>query len=115
MDALYNRNGQVAAWLDRVAGEIVDLSGQHKAFVDGDSVYDYSGNHVGWWQDDHIRDGSGAVALFCRTAQNVGVYLPYLAYGPYQPYKAFSPFKPFKAFKPFRPYNRGAWASRDVI
>ncbi len=111
MDALYNRHGQVAAWLDRVECQIVDLSGKHVAFVDGDSVYDYSGSHVGWWRKDHIRDSRGAVGLYTSSSANLGVTKPYLAYAPFPPLKAFAPFKPFKAFKPFRPYDQWSWSS----
>lgn len=113
MDALYNRRGQVAAWLDRVAGEIVDLTGQHLAFVDDDSVYDYSGNHIGWWQNDHVRDSRGAVGFFTRHANSMGIYRPFLGFEPFQPYKAYSPYRPYKRFKPFRPFDMNGWSSES--
>jgi len=49
MEALYGRTGQVHAWLDTDSGNILDLRGQHTAFVDGNSVYDWTGRHIGWW------------------------------------------------------------------
>jgi hypothetical protein len=110
MTALYDDSGSVAAWLHE-SGRIYDLDGQNLAFVDGDSVYDWSGNHIGWWQDGHIRDSVGAVAYFTTEAKNLGVFTPFRGFSPFQPFLAFTPFKPFLATKPFRPFNMAAWSS----
>jgi hypothetical protein len=115
MDALYDKSGKVTAWYDRPNGDIVDLSGRHIAFVDGDSVYNYSGSHVGWWQNGHIRDSSGAVAVFTKGASGLGLYPPYLSYPPYQPYKSFRPYRPFKAFKPYKPYLTSNWSTKKLF
>jgi hypothetical protein len=115
MDALHDKSGNVVAWYDRPNGDIVDLSGNHIAFVDEDSVYNYSGAHIGWWQSDHVRDSQGSVSVFTKNATGLGIYAPYLSYEPYQPYKAFRPFRPFKSFKPFKPYLNGSWSSKNIF
>src|SRR5437868_11485757 len=64
MQPLHDRTGQVYAWLDIKTEHILDLGGRPIAFIVGDSVYDWSGRHIGWWQDGHMRDNGGAVVVF---------------------------------------------------
>jgi|ERR1700683_5805470 len=111
MDALFNQSGGVYAWLDTATGNIVSLSGQHLAFIDGDSVYNWQGQHIGWWQDGHIRDRVGAVALFTDVAGSLGVVKPVRAVKPVQPGKAVSPVRPVKAVKPVRSVKQLAWST----
>jgi len=102
MEALYDSSGRVYAWLDE-GGRILGLGGNHLAFIEGDSVYDWHGQHVGWWGNGHIRDNAGAVAVFSGDADNLGVVKPVKAVKPVQPVKAVAPVKPVKAVKPVRP------------
>jgi hypothetical protein len=111
MEALYAQTGQVHAWLDTGTGRILSLSGQHVAFIDRDSVYDWHGRHIGWWHDDHIRDSAGAVAVFTANAGNIGVVKPVKAVKPIQPVKAVAPVKPIKSIKPVRPVRQLSWSS----
>jgi hypothetical protein len=112
MEALYNRNGQVYAWLDSSDGRIFDLRGRNLAFVDGDSVWDWKGKHIAWWRGDHIRDRNGAIALFTGDAENLGVFKPFLAFKPFEPFQQFAPFKPFLEFKPFARFDQWTWSSK---
>lgn len=111
MEALYDKSGRVFAWLDE-RGRIIGLRGNHLAFIDGDSVYNWRGQHVGWWQDGHIRDNSGAVAVFTADASNLGVVKPVKGVKPVKPVKAVPPVKPVKAVKPIRPIKRLSWAQK---
>ena len=112
MEALYDSSGGVYAWLDE-RGRIIGLRGDHLAFIDGDSVYNWRGQHVGWWRDGHIRDSSGAVAVFTAGATNLGVVKPVKAVKPVKPVKAVAPVKPVKAVKPVRPVKQLSW-SRNI-
>ena len=56
--------------------KIYGLNGANLAFIVDDSVYSWNGAHIGWWQDGHIRDRSGAVALFTVDAEYLGVARP---------------------------------------
>ena len=112
MDALYQSTGAVYAWLDQSSGRILDLRGQNLAFVDGDSVYAWSGQHIGWWGDGHIRDHSGAVAVFTAGATKLGVVPPVKAVKPVQPVKSVVPVRPVKSVKPVRPIRQLTWAGR---
>lgn len=101
MEALYDGSGAVYAWLHET-GKIYSLDGENLAFVDNDSVYDWSGNHIGWWQNGHIRDHRGAVALYTADAQGLGVMRSLRQLRPLQPLRQLSPLKPMKAMKPLR-------------
>ncbi|MDN7865052.1 hypothetical protein QZM19_16810 [Burkholderia multivorans] len=112
MLALYQKNGAVYAWLDETSGRILDLRGKNLAFVDGDSVYGWNGRHIGWWQDGHIRDQNGAVAMFTDVASNLGVVAPVKAVRPVQPIKSIAPIRPVKSVKPIRPVRQLSWAAK---
>jgi hypothetical protein len=111
MEALYDQTGAVYAWLHE-NGRIYGLGGDNLAFVDGNSVFDWGGAHVGWWQDGHIRDSFGAVALFTAEAQSLGVLRPMREMRPLRPLRALSPMKPMKSMKPARPMKQSVWSGR---
>jgi hypothetical protein len=110
MEALYDPLGEVYAWLDERASRIVDRRGQHVAVIRGDRVHDYQGRHLGWWDSDHFRDRSGAVALFKQGARGMGVIPPIPALPPIPPLPALAPLAALPALPPLRPLNRMAWA-----
>jgi hypothetical protein len=112
MTTLYEQHGKVYAWLDLESGRIYGLNGQNLAFIDDDSVYDWRGKHVGWWQEDHIRDRQGAVALFMRNAGSIGVVKPVCSVAPVRPVKAVAPVRPVKSVRPVRPVRKLAWSAR---
>jgi hypothetical protein len=58
MKALYDRHGQVYAWLQKATGLVMDRQGRHVALIRGGNVHDYQGRHLGWWDGDHVRDRS---------------------------------------------------------
>lgn len=93
LEALYGKSGKVHAWLDISNGNILDLNGQHLAFIAGDSVYDWDGRHIGWWLSGSIRDRTNAAAFFTKDAGSIGV------------------LKPLKALKPLKPLKRMAWST----
>lgn len=109
MEALYDQRGSVYAWL-HLNGHICGLEGENLAFVDGDSVYDWYGKHVGWWQDGYIRDDNGAIAMFTEEAKNLGFTMPMLQHRPPHPIKPLSPHKPVESLKPSKPKRLVAWS-----
>jgi hypothetical protein len=111
MTALYDQSGAAYAWLHK-SGKIYDLAGQNLAFIEGDSIYSWSGDHIGWWQDGHGRDSHGAVAFFTANATNLDVLTPFRQFAPFKPFTTFAPFKPFLAAKPFRSSQMSAWSNK---
>ena len=112
LEALYNQSGDVYAWLDMSRRDIVDRRGKPLAFIDGDSVYNQQGRHIGWWQNWHIRDGSGAVVLFTKLATSLGVARPAEATRPAQPVIVIAP-PPHRTpgFRPLRPPAASTWST----
>jgi hypothetical protein len=111
MEALYSKTGKVYAWLDISNGNILNLRGEHIAFVHGNSVFDWNGRHKGWWIDGCIRDATNAAAYFTSDAGSIGVVKPVKAVKPAQPVKKVAPVRPVKHVKPVRPVKRLAWSS----
>ena len=105
-EPLHARSGEVYAWLDRGTGRIIGVRGAHLAFINGDGVYNWRGQHVGWWHDDHIRDQAGRVALFLRRAKGLGPVLPRIAPAPRKPDCLEGPAKaePISAWTPAAPF-----------
>jgi hypothetical protein len=110
MKALYDRHGQVYAWLDKSTGRVMDRGGQHVALIRGDNVYDYHGRHLGWWDGDHFRDQRGAVALCQSGARGLGVVPPLPALPPLPPLAALPPLPSLPELPPLRPLNLLGWA-----
>ena len=85
MDPLFDRSGQVYGWLDMSAGRIMDRRGRHVALIRDGKVHDYRGKHLGWWDGDHFRDRTGAVAVYERGASGLGFLAPLPALPPIPP------------------------------
>lgn len=111
MEPLYDQNGRVHAWLQEDTARVINLRGQHVAFLRDDNVYDWSGNHLGWWVDGHMRDHRGSVVVFTRDATNLFVGKPGLAGIPGMPGIAGVPGTPGLAGVPGKPGWSGSWTS----
>ena len=110
MEPLYERSGEVYAWLEVESGRIINLRGKHVAFLGGDSIYSWSGRHLAWWRGDHARDHDGRVVVFTRKARGLGPVLPALGSMPPRPTLAAAPPKPARASKPGEPGASKSWA-----
>ena len=111
MEALYDQRGRVHAWLDFDRDNILDLRGKHLAFIADDSVYNWRGQHIGWWIDGCVRDPSNAAAYFIADAGSIGVVKPVKAVRPVQPVKAVPPVRPVKQVKPVKPVKKLTWSA----
>jgi len=111
LEPLYNETGDVYAWLDVPRHDIVDRRGKLLAFIDGDSVYNQRGQHIGWWQNWHIRDASGAVALFTKLATSLGVTKPAASARPRQPVIVITAARRMPGFRPLRPPAASVWST----
>jgi hypothetical protein len=111
MEPLYGDGGQVFGWIDLPSGRIINRDGQHAAFVIGEDIYNWHGQHVAWWLRNHVRDHAGRVALFLRGAGGLGIALPALAATPAGPAIAAVPARPALAATPARAAFSAAWAN----
>ncbi len=85
MEPLYDRQGRVRAWLQEEHGRIISLQGCHLASIEGHSVYDRFGQHIGWWKNGHMRNSRGAVVVWAADAFGLGVIRPPLLPPPAEP------------------------------
>lgn len=85
-------------------------SGEAVAYLEEESVYSYSGKHLGWFIDGWILDNEGRCVFFTDDA--IG--------GPINPVKRPEPFREpgestppreVKEMKPPRPMKTRAWSS----
>lgn len=63
---LYDRQGRAVAWFDdeQENPAIYLYSGRPVAWISDESVYAYSGAHLGWFIDGWIRDSHGHAVFF---------------------------------------------------
>jgi hypothetical protein len=112
MDALYDRTGSAVAFLDGT--RIMSLQGASLAWVDGSgNVYDYGGQHLGWWRQGHMRGHDGGVVAWMRGATGVGVPLPNAKRAPPSPRRSAEPHRQTPALPPPQPGGKLAWSSQS--
>jgi hypothetical protein len=63
MDPMYDQSGCIRAWLTMKGPWLVSCAGRRLAYLAEDSVYDLSGQHVGWWAPQKILDHGGHLVL----------------------------------------------------
>lgn len=98
----YNNVGDSVAYSEDDI-HIYLFDGTPVAYIDGDSIYAYSGIHLGGFLNGWIRDHGGNCMFF--NEESTG--------GPSKPFKKFKPFKGFKEFKPFKPFATLTWSDHS--
>lgn len=87
----YSRTGEPIAYSED--GEHIYLfSGAPVAYLSGDAVYGFGGEHIGWFEDGWIRDKKGGCVFFTADARG----------GPVKPVKNVKPVKGVKQVKPVK-------------
>jgi hypothetical protein len=109
--SLFDQRGRAVAYiaLDDEA-TIYTWSGKPVAYLSRDGndvhIYNFSGRHLGWFEDGLFVDHGGNVAGFRKGALNVATELE-----PFKGFREFKPFKGFQEFAPFKPLRSGRWSS----
>lgn len=110
MEPLFDRHGRVAAFLGE-RRRIVSPAGESLGWIhENESVYDYRGGHLGWWDHDHLRAHDGSITLWLREAHDLGVVPPTPAEPPAAPTLRDEPPHPHVGEPPRRPANRRSWS-----
>ncbi|MBI4213629.1 MAG: hypothetical protein HY534_04900 [Chloroflexi bacterium] len=67
MSVFYDRAGRPVAY-SADSGDLYLYSGEPVGYLEDDSVYSFSGNHLGWYVEGWIRNHLGEPVFFTREA-----------------------------------------------
>ena len=95
----YNKHGTPVAYVDD-GKHIFLFKGSAVGYIDNDSIFSYSGKHLGRYGNGWIRDNSGRCVFFTEDATG----------GPMKPMKSMKPMKGMKSMKPMRPMSSSGWS-----
>jgi hypothetical protein len=104
----YNRNGRPIAYTEN-STDIFLYSGELVAYLDRDSVYSFSGKHLGWFVDGWILDHDGNHVFFSDIATG-GPSRPAKQASPGKAVRRGRPIKGTKEPKPPYPERKPAWS-----
>ena len=105
---LYDKDGHPVAYAED-DGSIYLFSGEPVAYLDSDSVWAYSGKHLGWFDKGLARDNDGNIAFFTENASG-GPIKPIKQIKPIKGIKGIKPIKGIKEIKPIRSINSLGWS-----
>lgn len=104
----FDHRGVPVAYTDD--GEhIYTLRGKPVAYLHGDSVYGYSGTHLGWFENGLIRDHDGQVVLFTPGSSD-GPVKPIRSMVSLKGIKGIRPIKGVRQTKPLKPIKSPNWS-----
>ncbi len=106
--SLFNSKGSAVAYVDTDDDDLTIYlwSGKPVAYISGENIYGFNGNHLGWWVKGIIRDHDGDAVGATKNATNM-----YTEYEPYKSYKEYKPYKSYKEYAPYKPYWSTSWSS----
>lgn len=105
----YNASGEPIAYTEDGV-HIYLFDGKPVAYIDRDSIYSYSGKHLGWYIDGWIKDNNGDCVFFTEEAKG-GPVKPVKGVKPVKSVKQVKPVKSVKEVKPVRPVRSLSWSS----
>ena len=117
MNALFNKNTYLVAWLSDDRKHIFDTEMNWIAFVADDLRVWNVRNHS--WQGhlygNNIRDFNGRTLFWNPDTQIKNTAKPFKPFKPFIPFRPFKPFKPFTPFRPFKPFEPiGGWSHLTI-
>ena len=99
----YDRDGKPTAYTEDGI-HIYLFTGEAVAYLDGDSVFTYPGIHLGWFEDNWIRDHTGNCVFFTDETSGGGPVRPTRGA---KPLKSVKSERPAKGIKQVRPAKAG--------
>jgi hypothetical protein len=107
---LYGKKGQAVVFFadeDR----IITLKGKSLAWISGEHVYNYAGDHIGWWVDGNLMGPDGGLMAWQTRTPYLGVTLPYPSEPPDSPVPSTEPIRPTPSIPPFKPTDKIGWSA----
>lgn len=104
----YNKHG-VAIFYTEDQEHLYLYTGTPVGYFRDDSVYSFSGRHLGRFTDGWIRDNSGACVFFTEDASG-GPVRPVRGIRPVRGVRGVKPVKGVRSVKPVRPVKSTSWS-----
>lgn len=104
----YNNLGKPIAYTQD-GTHIYLFNGKPVAYLSQESVYSYSGKHLGRYEDGWIRDNKGQCVFFTGEATG-GPMQPMKQMVPMKSIKQMKPMKSMKQMRPARPMKSSSWS-----
>lgn len=115
IDVIYNKNGKPLLRLLE-NGRFVSFNGKSIGFLDRENIYDYNGNHRGWYIGGIFRDREGKCVGFGeKVTDHRHPFLPFKQFKPFPGFVEFEPFRPFKGFPPSKPFFSSEWSDDSPL
>lgn len=113
-----DRNGRAVFWVADNT-RLIDVHGHSHGLVEGTDVYDFQGNHRGWYLDGVLRDHSGRVVAFWSELRYPPptcpifpiLHLPF----PVDPVPEVFPTMPLLGVSPIPPQLHMDWSDIDPL
>ena len=109
----FDENGEPIAYSDDNE-HIFLFDGSAVAFISDDSIYDYDGKHLGWFEDGWVRDGNGYCVFFTDEAIG-GPMHPMKSMKPMKSLKELKPLKGLKELKPLKSLKSSSWSQQSNV
>ncbi len=104
----FDFRGNPAAYCDDGV-HIYYFSGTPAGYIEGDSVFDYEGRHLGWYENGWVVGDEGKSVYFTEAAQG-GLPRPLKRMPPLKNMKFAVRMKKMRMMKPLKPMRSAAWA-----
>lgn len=104
----YNSKGEPVAYSEDGV-HIYFFSGAPAAYIEGDSIFDYEGRHLGWYENGWVVGEGGKSVCFTESAVG-GIPRPPKKMPPLKSMKSALPMKKAKTLKPLKPMRSAAWS-----
>jgi hypothetical protein len=105
----YNEQGEPIAYTENRI-HIYLFNGECAAYIDEQSIYSFSGDHLGWFEDGWVRDHQGCAVFFTQEAKG-GPRKPIKSVKPMKGMKLMKPMKGIKHMKPMKSTKSSSWSS----
>lgn len=105
----FDSKGKPYAYTDD--GEtLYTFSGNPVAYISDDSIYSFSGTHLGYFENGLLRDRHGDALLFTSGASG-GPLKPLTMMEPLKSLKQLKPLKSLRQLKPLKPIATLCWST----
>ncbi len=107
-ETFYDRNGTPIAYT--TDGEHIYLfKGKPVAYISGDSIYSYSGSHLGRFKNGWVRDNDGYCVFYTQNSTG-GPIKPIKKIKPVKGVKSIRPVKSVKNVRPVKSVSKSTWS-----